>query len=57
MDLIDFHYNGMVSNRTNLPHGFGRAISKNGRLCYEGQFEYGILHGFVRCIKKYPNLK
>ena len=37
----DYKYTGMVSNLTNLPHGFGRAIFKNNENFIEGYFQNG----------------
>lgn len=41
-------YNGMVSKRTNLSNGFGRAVTNDGKVMFEGQFKDGVLHGYVR---------
>ena len=27
IDNINFRYHGMISNKTKLPHGFGRAVA------------------------------
>ena len=38
----------MVCKETYKANGFGRAVSKDGELIFEGQFKDGELHGYVR---------
>ena len=38
----------MVSKSTNKPSGWGRVVSNSGWTVYEGQFNEGQLHGYVR---------
>jgi hypothetical protein len=33
---------GMVSNKNNLPHGFGRAIQIDNLFFIDGQFQQGV---------------
>ena len=41
IDELSFNYNGMVCNKTNKPHGYGRAIRKDNKWFYDGQFKDG----------------
>ena len=40
----------MVSNKTNLPHGYGRLIRTDNYCFFDGQFKDGLRHGYVRWI-------
>ena len=33
-----------------VPHGIGRCTSDDGNLFHEGQFRYGVMHGYGRGI-------
>jgi len=45
-----WNYHGMVDKLTKKANGFGRAISEDGRVMWEGQFKDGELHGVARYI-------
>ena len=40
----------MVCNKSNKPHGFGRAIKVDKYQFYDGQFKDGVPHGYIRYI-------
>ena len=48
----NYDYNGMVSNKTNLPHGYGRAIGTDKVNFVDGHFKDGVPHGYCKVFFK-----
>ena len=46
--FITFNYSGMVCNKTNKPHGYGRLIHTDNDFFIDGQYKDGVAHGYQR---------